>query len=387
MPNVVLLSFSDLGKNQQLLNYARTLSSMNDIFIYVIGYDISNIPLEIQKSPNVKIIYLSQLFFSISVFNIILFPFLICFSSLQLIGILISLPNLDFILLSLNNLISDFLRIKIATNFKKTKIIFDLSSYALSNDHNESIFFKRIENYVLSFPDIIFSPTKAKQLILTFRDIKSIVMPIIPPRYTSIMSRVYNEKEPIVGILTAELEAHEFSIVKKIIQQVDETKRVVHFHIFCTNRTPDLILSLKELQLKNSTISFLNVNSKTYFNDLQQCYIGFIPHQGPVLDFMHSVLDMVGAGVPVIAEKYGCIREIVKDKENGFLYEKSNEILKLLIQSLDDENVLKMRSKLLSIHNSMISQHKNVFTKLLENDTHSLKELSSEKFSHNFDPG
>ena len=369
MPNAVLMCFSDLGKNQRILSYVRTISTISDMHIYLIGYDISNIPLDITKLPNISIIYLSQFFTKIPIINFILFP-IICFvMTMNLIGIFISLPKIDFVLFTLNHLYFDSIPLFLSNICRKNKIILDVDTYLIENEKSQNKFRKYIENIILNKAFTIICSTKAKQMILAFRGIKSSLARNIPPRYSSIMSRVFNEKEPIVGILTTELELDEMQICKTIIKQVEETKKTVHFHIFCSNRSHELISGiLKDLELKFCTMKYFNVNSKSYFNDLQFCYIGVIPHKNPVLNIMNSVIEMTGAGVPIITERSGCITEIIQDKENGFLYDDDREIIQLLMRSFDNENVLKMRSKLLGLRDSIIQNHKHLFTKIMKSE-------------------
>ena len=367
MPNIALISFSDIGKSQRLLNHARVLCKLEDIHVYIIGYDISRIPMDITNASNITVIFLSQFRFdSIPVFNILLFPLLILLSTLQLIGTFLSLPKLDFILLSLNHLLFDSLPLIITSKIKKEKIILDLDSFILSNDQKENNILKKTENFVFSFFDLIILSTKSKKMILSFRGFDSYVVPTIPPRYGQILNRVFNETDPIVGIITADFEEHNFSLIKTLIQQTEETRKTVHFHLFCTNRSYQILSDFfKDLTTKYVSVSYYNVSSISYFNDLQRCFIGIAPQKGTALDIPHSVIEMIGAGVPVITEKFGCISEIIKDRENGFLYENEKEIIKILMQSFDNDSVLKMRSKLLSIHEATIKQNKELFLKIL----------------------
>ena len=369
MPNVILMCFSDLGKNKRLLNYARTITSMQDMHVYLIGYDISNIPLDILNLPNISIIYLSQFYTKINILNIIFFPILCFIMSMHLIGIFLSLPKINFLIFTINHLYFDLIPLYFSNLFKKTKIFLDVDSFLIENDKSQNKIKKYIENCLLKKAFSIICSTKAKQMILAFRGLKSTLAKNIPPRYNDIVNRVFNQKEPIVGILTTELEIHELNICKTIIKEIEKKKKIVHFHIFCSNKSYNIAKDIfKDLELNYTTIKYFNVNSKTYFNDLQFCYISLIPHQNPVLNITNSILDMIGAGVPVITERSGCITEIIKDNENGFLYDDNKEIIQILMKLFENEDVLKMRSKLLSLHDSIIQEHKYLFTKIINSE-------------------
>lgn len=49
------------------------------------------------------------------------------------------------------------------------------------------------------------------------------------------------------------------------------------------------------------------------------------------LDLPMKVVDMMGAGLPVLAYKYNCIGELIEEEENGLLFEDSDHLTQLLL--------------------------------------------------------
>ena len=278
------------------------------------------------------------------------------------------MPKLDFILLTMNALILEPLIGKIAAKIFKTKFIIDIDNFDLTND-GSSMMRKSIETKMIKKADVVFAPTLATQMILILRGIKNVLLRDIPPRYGEINSRVDLYEEPIVGVITTDFDEESVSELLKLIKQVDETKRIIHFHLFCTSKSLRLIhLQFKDYQPKNCSINYLNVNAKSYFVDLQQCFIGVLINSTDVLKISKSAIEMMGAGVPIIARRFGCISELIKNEENGFLYEEKDELIITFMKAVNSPSVLKMRKTILQLRDNLINYHESIFRKVIRND-------------------
>lgn len=74
---------------------------------------------------------------------------------------------------------------------------------------------------------------------------------------------------------------------------------------------------------------------------LSLCHIGVSLHYSSSgVDLPMKVVDMFGAGVPVLAIHYSALSELVKDGENGFIFKDSNDLLQKLITLTSSESQL-----------------------------------------------
>ena len=74
---------------------------------------------------------------------------------------------------------------------------------------------------------------------------------------------------------------------------------------------------------------------------------------------------MMGAGVPIIARRFGCISELIKNEENGFLYEEKDELIITLMKAVNSPYVLKMRKTILQLRDNLINYHESIFRKVI----------------------
>ena len=368
MSKTLLFSFSDIGKNNRILSHARLLSKIGYMHVYIVGYDISRVPLDIEKAPNISLISINSIDTGIPAIQALLFPLIFIYHLLQFIGIMLTMPKLDFILLTMNTLILESSIGKIAAKIFKVKFIIDIDNFSLTND-GSSMTRKSIETKMIKKADVVFAPTLATQMILNLRGIDAVLLRDIPPRYGEINSRVDLYEEPIVGVITSDFNEESVSELFKLIKQVDETKRIVHFHLFCTSKSVNLIrMQIKDYQPKNCSIKYLNVNAKSYFVDLQQCFVGVLINSTDVLNINKSAIEMFGAGVPIIARRFGCISELIKNEQNGFLYEEKDELILVLMKALNSPSVLKMRKNILQMRDNQINNHETIFRKVINNE-------------------
>jgi beta-1,4-mannosyltransferase len=97
-------------------------------------------------------------------------------------------------------------------------------------------------------------------------------------------------------------------------------------------------------QLIYVKIRCLWLSSEDYFNLLSYCDIGLCLHNSTCgLDLPMKVLDMLGAGLVVLASRYYAISELIRHEENGLLFHGAQDlvenILRLMMNSSNNQLV------------------------------------------------
>ncbi|WRT68208.1 uncharacterized protein IL334_005183 [Kwoniella shivajii] len=87
---------------------------------------------------------------------------------------------------------------------------------------------------------------------------------------------------------------------------------------------------------KDITVRCVFVPSEDYPTLLGSADLGVSLHSSSSgRDLPMKVVDMFGCGIPVLARKFGCIGELVKDGKNGMVFEDGEEMGKQLINVMD----------------------------------------------------
>ncbi|MCO5583054.1 hypothetical protein L7F22_036961 [Adiantum nelumboides] len=101
-------------------------------------------------------------------------------------------------------------------------------------------------------------------------------------------------------------------------------------HIIVTGKGPlkeEFETRMKKLQLSRVWFQTMWVPSRDYPLLLGSADLGVCLHTSSSgLDLPMKVVDMFGCGLPVCAVSYSCINELVRDGENGLLFESSSQL-------------------------------------------------------------
>lgn len=90
-------------------------------------------------------------------------------------------------------------------------------------------------------------------------------------------------------------------------------------------------------QFKNIRVNFIWLDPKDYPLLLGSADLGICFHKSSSnLDLPMKVVDMFGARLPVCALKFPCISELVKENENGLLFESGSELAQQLKELLNE---------------------------------------------------
>ncbi|MGI6370975.1 MAG: glycosyltransferase family 4 protein [Patescibacteria group bacterium] len=117
-------------------------------------------------------------------------------------------------------------------------------------------------------------------------------------------------------------------------------------------------------------VSFLGYKEKPYdYISKNDIYIS----TSSIENFPISILEALSAGLPIIAPKIGGIPDIIKDKENGFLYTQNNNIE--LVKKIDE--LLSNSTLLASMRRNNVNLFRKKYSaeKMLRNTVNVLKKL------------
>jgi beta-1,4-mannosyltransferase len=115
---------------------------------------------------------------------------------------------------------------------------------------------------------------------------------------------------------------------------------------------------VEEANLKYFTIKSIWLDSDDYPKILGAADLGICLHYSSSgYDLPMKVVDMFAADLPVCAIYYPTIKELVKDRENGFLFKNQDDLAKLLFELVVELSV-KGRSDSLDLFRTYLEKFK-----------------------------
>ncbi|EAX92497.1 hypothetical protein TVAG_344530 [Trichomonas vaginalis G3] len=369
MPNCILFTLDDYANNHQIISHIQVLSKVPENHIYVIGLGSSKFPRDIQNTPNLSVKRITPFPMNLFLMRYLFLPFSFIFTLFQVIGILIQLPTIDIFVVYLHHIIKETIVSWIVTKLFHIRLIFELGQYTLANE-GYLVVSKSVETMLLKLSNVNIVPTQAKQMILHFRGIKSFLIRNIPMRVKDLSNRVEFMNNHIVGYMYPYSKTEEILKLNKIMKDLEEHQMKIDFYIFGTSKSvtsADTIL--KNHKSEFITYKYISLSDPNYFELLQRCNVGIILSSSFVLDPPQALFHFIGAGVPIIANHFGCISEEITNNDNGFLVSENENFSKKLLEVLRNENVVKMRRKLLEMYNSHFEDAYDVFMKILKNES------------------
>jgi beta-1,4-mannosyltransferase len=157
----------------------------------------------------------------------------------------------------------------------------------------------------------------------------------------------------------------DFNILLNSIIQVEDlltTEKALRKVLFLiTGKGPlkeQFMKKVEEKGLKHFTIKSIWLDSDDYPKLLGAADLGICLHYSSSgYDLPMKVVDMFAANLPVCAIYYSTIKELVKDKENGFLFNNRDDLAKILYE-LIIELSLKGRSDSLDLFRVNLNKSK-----------------------------
>ena len=361
MPRVLIFDFNDIGQNYRLLKHTKSFLKLNDCYVYLIGPQQSAFPSEVEDAPNLKykeMIYTSKFPY---LFGILLYPFQILFNILQFIIITSTIKNVDFIMTSSNNNSIFLIFGLIISYFKKSKFILDIypkKEYSLNKKHNSyydflSLILFKLANYKIC-------STKSLNLYLKLKGIDTFLIRDTPsPLFQDNSNNKQHIYEflnisndiPLIGIPFPFLDDEYFQKLLEIFLKSDELLIPLHFIIFSNGKSYQNIENhFKNKKYKNISFTIIPMLTDAYPKILGSCNIGIsLLGSNSILDLSQELIEMEWSNLPLIVFLKGCVKEIIKENENGFFYKNIDELINILnyifIKKEFDLNLLKKNLK------------------------------------------
>lgn len=145
---------------------------------------------------------------------------------------------------------------------------------------------------------------------------------------------------PLLVSSTSWTEDEDFSILLNALSICNESKNEMVVAI--TGKGPQKAFYLEEI--KNRNFEFISIVTpwlevSDYPKLLGISNLGVCLHSSSSgLDLPMKVVDMFGAGLPVLALNFPALPELVKDGKNGRMFNNSDELANLILTTLADQN-------------------------------------------------
>ena len=361
MSTTLIISFNDLGKQFRLLRHAKSFLSKPDSNVIIVGMDQTTLPKEIERAPNFRHIYFYNFLNLFWYFKLILFPLRVLFSLFQLLFIVFRLPKIDYILMNQNEFsLFTFVSIKLLVFLTKGKLILDITSIGYISKNRmikvlEKSFIKNAYKRICS--------TKSLQAILKLSNIESFVIYDSPGTIFKNCSSIKTEvlrflgrKEDNVYIISITFPEMNATIVRNIVhyfKQFESSGVNISFLIYGDFKIQKTVENFFSNDQSSSHVQFhfISLNTDAYAHAL-------------------GCSESYASNIPIIAYKFGCMSELIKNGENGFIFSDFDELInyiqQIFIYKTIDLNLLKKKSEENIKFNWIDSW--NLFYKTLQND-------------------
>lgn len=381
MSTTLIISFNDLGKQFRLLRHAKSFLSKPDSNVIIVGMDQTTLPKEIERAPNFRHIYFYNFLNLFWYFKLILFPLRVLFSLFQLLFIVFRLPKIDYILMNQNEFsLFTFVSIKLLVFLTKGKLILDITSIGYISKNRmikvlEKSFIKNAYKRICS--------TKSLQAILKLSNIESFVIYDSPGTIFKNCSSIKTEvlrflgrKEDNVYIISIPFPEMNATIVRNIVhyfKQFESSGVNISFLIYGDFKIQKTVENFFSNDQSSSHVQFhfISLNTDAYAHALG-CSDACIIFKGSLsgTNISPEFTESYASNIPIIAYKFGCMSELIKNGENGFIFSDFDELInyiqQIFIYKTIDLNLLKKKSEENIKFNWIDSW--NLFYKTLQND-------------------
>ena len=337
--NAVVFCLGDVGANVRLLRYAKYLLKRGGT-VYLIGFDGFEVPRSLSKHPNLSVTFLFSFWDYPRVLGPLLWGFEFLFLMVQMVGVALNISmSVQFVICQDVKFVMEPLIGKLVALVTGAKLVCDAVSCAWF----ASEITKAIGKRMIGLADIRVSSTRAMQRIFEVGGLSSRFLPDIPskefkPREEArrIVRKMYELPENCCCVAVTLLDSASYIDALRDIAKTLENHKVNACFFLCghsklCDETYTGEFPYSKFANKYAKFFAVPYQYDVYPTVLAACNFGICEHGSPnVLDIAMPILEMQVCGLPILALRYGCITEYVKDGVNGFLFDDAIELRKLL---------------------------------------------------------
>ena len=351
----------NVGRNFRLLRMAKAITLDPDSFVHVIGSDDDGLPKDIENAenfrfwriPNYSGVFPFHVLFAVLWFFWRLVQFVVCFIGIQ---------KADFVVCSTRDSIFDPVLFYIAKVILRAKLVIDVAPFdfieAVRCGHRDSdAVRKALSIRIPRLGDTRIVSTRAMQVTLQLRSLTSTLIRDPPGTQFGPRPEMRNEvcellgvdrHTMIIAVPVPELTAESMTQFMNIIGSIDAmTPATIAVVAFCGGKLKAGIEKIiKEHELRKIKLFVFPMHSDIYANILGVSDLGIcfnVSVHG--LDISSHLNEMAASGVPIIAFRYGCVREVIHEGENGLLFWSDEDLLKIMRQILVEKSINIMELK------------------------------------------
>jgi glycosyltransferase involved in cell wall biosynthesis len=344
MSRVMLLSFSDLGRNSRLLRYAGEILQNDKNRLFIIGFDGADIPPAIESNSAASIRFVCP-FWDYPIFLApLLWPLKLIFLLLQVIGIAMSIsPKVHLLICFCDSIAIAPLIAAVVSKLHRAVSVFDMATF----DWYETTVRKLVAKRMFSLADFRISSTHSMEVILRIGGLSSHPIPDLAdplfnclnaPRRSDLFSLFgVDESTAFVAVFANPRDGSWLRVISEAAEQIAVPTA---FMIVGNTKMRGAVEPRLKKQVRCSRFIFLPTQYDVYPLALAACVVGVSFNPSPfVFTIASEVLEMKASGVPVLAIRSGCVTNFVRDGVNGFLVDNQSKLKRKLVEIVNSPEV------------------------------------------------
>lgn len=335
MKTALIFSFSDIGKNARMLRYTRQLILQKNMKVILVGYDISDIPIDIKKLPNLSVRYIFPFsnLFDFKILQIVLWPIQFIFYLIQMIGIAVNISSLNLIIASTKFYFTETFCGLLISKIHRSTLVFDISNFSWYESKITSFLTKKN----LFYSDYLFCSTNSMEVVLKYAGFNTFVIPDIPDSSFQSNKKMKNKvcellkidsKSVLIGVPISEFDHEKIKTLENSANYLKNASKKFVFIVFGNGKIREKFEErIEKIVIQNSTFKFLPFQYNIYPLVLGACDIGiYFSEPDFVFETSPHLLAIAGCGMPIITFRFGCVNEIVKENINGMILNEFSDL-------------------------------------------------------------